>query len=1188
MVTISDEDIAYKMTIDASDYNSGIDESISKLTDMDDTATRVGDSIQSSLTEVQDAAEFATSSLSDVGNVDMSGTSGSMNDLSAATSETTEKAGETVEQFSILDAIELAAVIEGVHLLADALTECVDKFAELNDISTRSAIFGGAGTSVGSLAGTTDAITKQAEAVGLKLGVAPESVASMEGVLKQYQVDTSKMSDDQIGQYVALARTTQQDPSAVATEVLKTAKAFNIDDTQKVIDVAAQAYGQTGFDFSSAQMSLSKMAGDQTQKALGGITGEIAILQDLQQTSLPSRGAGVALNKAVEDWQNSSDAYQTQVEKINAKGKVSYSTKDVAATGMTDTATGQSIFSEAGLNTTLEKNKTFLEAMGDLYTQGQAKGVDYFSKMSGGMYLEELAKNQAVIQGYKAQNDNASDANDKLKNATDDLSVSLNRIGIAFDQVKTKIGSLLAGPAQAFADWITGPALSGITQIIDDIEKGDWDGAIQTIGDALGKIPGLVEKAIGDISIGDLLLKALGGAGGMIAGSDLVAMMGLPALIGGPMGALAGLAVGIIGTYLPQIISSFKNAVPGIVAEVNDWISSIIDTFSTTDFSKVGEDVGHSIFTSISNLTSDAATAIVNLFSGIDYTQVGGALYYVLKAGWNFAWGALGNLGNAGTWIQNWLNGSDFDLSTLFTGPVNALKAILGPTFEAIKLDIWGKWIDIGEKIQEPIYGALTGMESAASSMVWIFTYANDEIYNAFAKTFNTIDDLVTGFVDSLKNLPNEIASAASGSYDSLKSSVGLGGKQTGASTVPNSAGYYPAYDASGNFLGQFVDASSAQAATSGDFSKSTESGSSFTTGNAVSTSQVSHGSVAMPQPVGILGSAYDNPYRTPGDSTSMNNQVSPIPLTGSALPGLSANSLWTLDKSEAVDLFAGELPSKVVDGVTKYNVGAFEALGDRWLTKTEIGNRQWADTIDSKQDANNRQDAFKSWFDDNVTKKFTDSIDRSAYNAEKAAFDQEMLASAKQATEATKETGAKIGESATTLPTTLASFLSSFGTEATAAATTAATTVAEHIPGLYYGTTGKSSNSQDYVNSEGGYVGPTKYYPGYKDQQLSDMTDAQAINSKYGINGLGSVSMKIDADTTPAEAKKATLESDVTSAKPILAVGADTTKAMADINKLITWVITSRPVMTVQVQITAAADEIQAQVEAAIRKAAS
>jgi hypothetical protein len=1176
------------MTIDASDYNSGIDESISKLTDMDDTATRVGDSIQSSmtqaagsLTEVQDAAESATSSLSDVGNVDMSGTSGSMNDLSAATSETTEKAGETVEQFSILDAIELAAVIEGVHLLADALTECVDKFAELNDISTRSAIFGGAGTSDGSLAGTTDAITKQAEAVGLKLGVAPEGVAKMEGVLKQYQVDTSKMSDDQIGQYVALARTTQQDPSAVATEVLKTAKAFNIDDTQKVIDVAAQAYGQTGFDFSSAQMSLSKMAGDQTQKALGGITGEIAILQDLQQTSLPSRGAGVALNKAVEDWQNSSDAYQTQVEKINAKGKVSYSTKDVAATGMTDTATGQSIFSEAGLNTTLEKNKTFMEAMGDLYTQGQAKGVDYFSKMSGGMYLEELAKNQAVIQGYKAENDSASGANDKLKNATDDLSVSLNRIGIAFDQVKTKIGSLLAGPAQAFADWITGPALSGITQIIDDIEKGDWDGAIQTIGDALGKIPGLVEKAIGDISIGDLLLKALGGAGGMIAGSDLVAMMGLPALIGGPMGALAGLAVGIIGTYLPQIITSFRNAVPGVVAEVNDWIAQIETTFSSTDFSKLGTDVVNSILSSISSMTSDATTTIVNLFGGINYAQLGWTLYDILKGAWDFAVGAITA---AGTWGQNLWNsvlGSD-SWGPVLQGIGNALANTFGPIFESIYLSAWKAWLEIGD--------AALPMEATLLT-IW------DEIAWAGETAFNGIIDAVGGLITALVQGVGGAVATAIGYFGDLVSAAGTAMGGVG-STESTSTGHTqadinsglpswitPGVLANAHANGEYYDSTTGSIVGSGDRSSS-PSPNQYTKLSVQSVDQgtwndntqqfeypsgqamhfANEGTVKSPIDV-----SPSSPGSTKTGSGTWNDNTQQFETSSgqsldfaNAGSGNAATQLSMSDSLVKSGTTLNQLSTDMKAGLSSFNAGDYKfKVSELPPSYTDDFNQHLSELTKGQSEG---------WSD---------------YYKEEAAFNERQLTalqSAKDAIQATggdnKEALAKVDASIQATKTDLSNTIAS--------AATATTTAVDHIPGLYYGTTGKSSNSQDYVNSEGGYVGPTKYYPGYKDQQLSDMAEAQAINSKYGINGLGSVSMKIDADTTPAEAKKATLESDVTSAKPILAVGADTTKAMADINKLITWVITSRPVMTVQVQITAAADEIQAQVEAAIRKAAS
>ena len=1240
MVTISDEDIAYRMTIDASDYNSGIDSSISKLTDMDDTASRVGDSIQSSmdraadsLTSVQDAAESATSSLGDVGNVSMDVATGGMNNLGSATTETgskageansifgalgaadmgaaagsveelgtttegtTEKASETVDQFSLLDAIELAAVIEGVHLLGDALDECLNKFAELNDISTRSALFGGAGTSGGNLAGTTEAIMKQAEEVGLKLGVAPEGVAKMEGVLRQYQVDTSKMSNDQIGQYVALARTTQQDPSAVATEVLKTAKAFNIDDTQKVIDVAAKAYGQTGFDFSSAQMSLSKMAGDQTQKALGGITGEIAILQDLQQTTLPSRGAGVALNKAVEDWQNSSDAYQTQVEKINAKGKVSYSTKDVAATGMTDTATGQSIFSEAGLNTTLEKNKTFMEAMGDLYTQGKAKGVDYFSKMSGGMYLEELAKNQAVIQQYKAQNDNASGANDKLKNATDDLSVSLNRIGIAFDQVKTKIGSLIAGPAQAFADWVTGPALTGITKIIDDIEKGDWDGAISTIGEALGKIPGLVEKAIGDISIGDLLMKALGGAGGMIAGSDLVAMMGLPALIGGPLGALAGLAVGIIGTYLPQIISSFKNAVPGIVAEINGWINSIIATFSTTDFSKVGEDVGYSIFTSLSGMVSDAATALVNLFSGIDYTRVGIALYDILVAAWNFAWGSLAN---AGTWIQKWLDSSNFDLTGIFTGPLSALEGIFGPTFNHLENAAIDAWNVIGE-------GAVT-LENAIGEGI---TGAIRTVISAFADLAGAADESLGGAIGK-----------ALGLKDALSGTT----QPTAPGTPTTTTTAYPSWVAPQDIAkakasGEYWDSTN-QIFVNGDEMSASAPGR-YTLASIGSTKELTVSEKAHQRELESAGSEMYGSYSgaqlvklsepvkidTSGMKTQdlqgglniAGYQILPQYDTNKALGYGTPEEERAGDEAASQRLYNGVMSFAVakegnLPGITATNQKAAADIAQIPVEQQTSTQKAIAAGIANTNTLHTDLGIVATKLDDNATsvgdrtgnavhdtiEKWNDGL---AYQNQTWTdikhVDETAAADAKTSAQDTKDGLAGLDGDMQRQIDAMNNAALKFPDVTDAAATK---TAATYTPSMFYGGGGSSTNT----NTEGGYIGPTVNYPAYRDQIDAQKADAQAINEKYVKTSVGSISMKIDADTTPAEAKKATLESDVTAAKPILSVGADTTKAMADINKLITWVITSRPVMTVQVQVTASADEIQAQVEAAIRKAAA
>lgn len=141
-----------------------------------------------------------------------------------------------------------------------------------------------------------------------------------------------------------------------------------------------------------------------------------------------------------------------------------------------------------------------------------------------------------------------------------------------------------------------------------------------------------------------------------------------------------------------------------------------------------------------------------------------------------------------------------------------------------------------------------------------------------------------------------------------------------------------------------------------------------------------------------------------------------------------------------------------------------------------------------------------------------------------------------------------------------------------------------EMIAGLYYGTSGTSTSWMDYVNSEGGYTGPTKYYGGYADWKADEASTAQEINEKYGITTVGSISMEIEADASPAKSESDTLISEIETSDPTMTVLMDTTVADARFQNLYNLIVNSNPVVTVQLDF--AMDDIRAIIESEVRKA--
>jgi len=133
-----------------------------------------------------------------------------------------------------------------------------------------------------------------------------------------------------------------------------------------------------------------------------------------------------------------------------------------------------------------------------------------------------------------------------------------------------------------------------------------------------------------------------------------------------------------------------------------------------------------------------------------------------------------------------------------------------------------------------------------------------------------------------------------------------------------------------------------------------------------------------------------------------------------------------------------------------------------------------------------------------------------------------------------------------------------------------------------------------DYINEEGGFVGPTVDWYQMKIDQRAQLEEIAAIKAEYEAMGgtspasVGSIGMELDLITENADAEKGIFEDAIRDARPELTITATTQEAMDEVNRLITYIITVNPVMSVKVRVSAYPDEIRYMVEQAIREAAT
>ena len=462
------------------------DEIIADFETLMDSADEVGDRIQASadtgaesLRSLGQAGEEAAQGVSSAGE-----NAAALDEVASGADQASSSMWDMVAAGAAIGAGVAAfdAVVSGLEDIYAAIQNDIQGYADLNDAATRAAMSGG--TTQSNMASATSAITDQSLKLGRQYGTSASDVAGMLGLLRSYNIDTSKMSDAQLNQYMNMAVGTMNSPADVAKTIQSTTELYKKSGltAQQAMDIYSKAYEmipsldptQLGGRGKSALMTMEGSKG--VSQALGGFTGELALLETMKQVApqaMPNM-IGSTLVSFAANLDKASDA--TVKSTTSAKGKVKETV--VAAKGLAQYLTGTGL-TAAGLQA-----EGPIKALEDLYNKQQTTGKDLFTPIFGagnaGMALS-IAQNLPQVYALKAGLEDAAGADTDLGQKTDDLSRALNRGGETFDQMGHEIGKVVAGPAQDWSNWLAGPGYDAFDRFIKKIQSGDIKGAFDSL-----------------------------------------------------------------------------------------------------------------------------------------------------------------------------------------------------------------------------------------------------------------------------------------------------------------------------------------------------------------------------------------------------------------------------------------------------------------------------------------------------------------------------------------------------------------------------------------------------------------------------------------------------------------------------------------------------------------------------------
>ncbi len=638
----------------------------------------------------------------------------------------------------------------------------------------------------------------------------------------------------------------------------------------------------------------------------------------------------------------------------------------------------------------------------------------------------------------------------------------------------------------------------------------------------------------------------------------------------------------------------------GLGEAVNELINSII-----VDASGVGDSVISTMLNGITEGAGKLASGIYDTLAKIDYEQVGWALYDVLHTGWDWAVDSLERLWTATSF------------TTLFTNPINAFSDAIDPMMASMKLTIWRTFIEI----------------QALSLTVW------QNVSSTAATTFNSVIDSIGGMVNTVVGGIGEVVATAIERFASL---VGAAGTALGGKIGFGTAGVdYPDWGESSEAkyqnkgTGEVLRAKEIaldESKSAWKFVSALSLNSDALNENTLAYRQYklnAMGEITKPELTDTTGSVSikslvdyyidENPVvqthegwtsrRAPGGETYLTqNQPTvsnPVPVkeVNPTKEDLASGQLTWNENYQRM-----EFPSGAPETPTTFpNAGSGTAAATPSVADSLV--KDSAALTGMADDVRNMTSKFKSsdykievippkTYEQNLVDILAASTD---YNRESLEFEKAKLDSQEKAREAIEKLGGDNKDSLARIDAGIQATKTEMGSKL---ADSVAAPPA-HIPGLYYGTTGQSANWQDYVNEEGGYGGPTKYYPGYGDVNLQDRLDAAMVNAnpKYGIHAVGQAysdvqgymaagsigqeqTIKVTVDDTAAKPQldaMSTTVNNIVDRSQSINVGLDTTRATQQLNVFLGMIAALRPVITAQVRINADASSLMSSVEAAV-----
>lgn len=657
-------------------------------------------------------------------------------------------------------------------------------------------------------------LTKAAEPYALA-GYEGEALYNLtEQTLKMVKATNYEVSPDDIANMVIKSAQINREQSGIDIQdpILRTQKMtkYSSDIMDKVLTVANK-YTIGAKDLTDAIVDASGSAvlrgtanDIDSQVAFYALMNQYGIRPDLMRTALTSSvsTAGLA-GESTARIENALSKIGMQTRDAEGKKITEFSRADVASKLLGVTKSQYEKMAEENMGETQIRLLDAIESLDVDRLTKNALGTGLFgsyagrefSKLGAGGALEKFREIQDVSKS------SGGEVNRAYTNIIQTLNDQWDLMGQRLFSVKEVFGEIFTGPVlngvKGFSESLKG-AVQWLQQIVDSSRNLDgtvntWEAIGKVIDGLKSKIPkdlfkytvSLVGAAVVISNLGtikdvavkaaDALLKMAGVSLAPIATPILGIVSGLGTVTIAASAVALGLAA--IGyslapekfTYFNQVASEALNGVANVARQVYDDISR-------GDWGAAGE-----------HLKTGFTNAIAWI-QQINWRQLGGEIVTMIGDGANAVIGTALNLAG---WIYDNLN------SWATGGGPRKLGESIGnfveDGFKTVSTTDWGQYIDdainiasdwaalgwdiisqIGSGFLSGVAGAMT---PAANSMIQIVTQAALEIYEAFARAWNTIIVLAASAATSIGNAFSGVGTTIAGylqpAIDAVKSLAG-------------------------------------------------------------------------------------------------------------------------------------------------------------------------------------------------------------------------------------------------------------------------------------------------------------------------------------------------------------------------------------------------------------------------------